>query len=108
MRITFTSKPFFKIYMSKTWVHFRFDGALDSHKYSKYIYQLEHSWEVSLKDYEKYKLIYIKLSNFHLRKFNIATNNKPEVTLVADDQSLGPYLVVVETVVMGISFPWKT
>jgi hypothetical protein len=32
-------------------------------------------------------------------------NNKPEVTFVADDQILEAYLVVAETVVMGISSP---
>jgi hypothetical protein len=63
---------------------------------------------VSLKDYEKYKFIHTKLSNSLQRKFNIATNNKPEVKVVADDQSMEPYLVVVEIVVMEISVPWKT
>ena len=47
-------------------------------------------------------------SNFLWRKFYIATNYKPEVKVVADDQSLEPYLVVVENGVMGTSFPWKT
>ena len=33
MHITFPSKVFFKIWRSKTWVHIRFDGALDLRKY---------------------------------------------------------------------------
>ena len=36
VRIIFTSRVFFKIQRSKTWVRIRFSGTLESHKYSIY------------------------------------------------------------------------
>ena len=44
VRITFASKVFFKIERSKTWVHIRYDGALDSCKYGifKTLLDLQH------------------------------------------------------------------